>query len=77
LPTLLLLFICKLSVSLLAIFKTLFNLEAVVKQPGFEQLGVNHNTTFNCLKLEGLGREAKDKRSPSLSFSLKALCLHF
>jgi hypothetical protein len=77
LPTLLLPSTCKLGVSLLATLKTLFDLEAMVKQLGFKQLGVNDNATFNSLKLEGLGRKAKDKRSPSLSFSLGTLCLHF
>jgi hypothetical protein len=77
LPTLLLPFIYRLGVSLLATLKALFNLEAVVKQPSFKQLGVNDNATFDSLKLEGLGRKAKDKRSFSLSFSLGALCLRF
>jgi len=77
LPALLLPFICKLGVSLLATLKALFNLEAVVKQLGFKQLGVNNNATFDSLELEGLGRKAKDKRSFSLSFSLSTLCLCF
>jgi hypothetical protein len=49
----------------------------VVKQLSFKQLGVNDNATFDSLKLEGLGRKAKDKRSLSLSFSLSTLCLRF
>jgi hypothetical protein len=64
-------------VSLLATLKALFDLEAVVKQPGFKQLGVNNNATFDSLKLEGLGKKAKDKRSLSLSFSLGMLRLRF
>jgi hypothetical protein len=63
--------------SLLATLKALFDLKAVVKQLGFKQLGVNNNATFDNLKLEGLGKKAKDKRSPSLSFSLGTLCLCF
>jgi len=77
LPALLLPSTYRLGVSPLATLKALFDLEAVVKQPGFKQLGVNDNTTFDSLKLEGLGRKAKDERSPSLSFSLGTLRLRF
>jgi hypothetical protein len=75
--TLLLPFIYRLGVSLLATLKALFNLKAIVKQLGFKQLGVNNNATFDSLELKGLSRKAKDKRSLSLSFSLSTLCLRF
>jgi hypothetical protein len=68
---------CGLGVSLLVTLKTLFDLEAMVEQLGLKQLGVDNNATFDSLDLEGLGRKAKDKRSPSLSFSLVTLCLRF
>ena len=42
--------------SLLIILKALLNSEPIVIQLGFEQLGVDDNATFDCLKLEGLGR---------------------
>jgi hypothetical protein len=64
-------------VSLLATLKALFDLEAVVKQLGFKQLGVNNNAIFDSLELKGLGRKVKDKRSLSLSFSLSTLRLRF
>ena len=52
----LLLCACNLRVSLLITLEALLDSEPMVIQPGFEQLGVDDDATFDCLELEGLGR---------------------
>ena len=47
---------CGLGVSPLVALEALFDSKTMVKQPGLEQLGVDNDSAFDSLELEGLGR---------------------